>query len=168
LTKAQREAALLGLWKNMSVAFETLQSNGLYPFLTSSGFSEEDLTSNLIYYYRVVRGFSKLQVEDVCEVVSKEASKRIYLEQGGLRKNHGWRPMVEPRTQFERACCFGRMRGVSWPRALATVVAVRLGTTWRYWTFGRWHHLDPTGGLVPSIPIHPKPTDVDEVILIRH
>ena len=74
----------------VSLGFENVQVS--LSALTDSGFSEEDLVSNLIGFYAVVH--ESLDWRTLCRPVSKEASLKIWDAKGsvGSRKNKTFAP----------------------------------------------------------------------------
>ena len=74
LSPQQKEKVALGILLNVSDRFETLQSKFPYSLVTDSGYSAEDLVSNLVGFYRAVRpGFPYIKE---CRPVSTFCDKR--------------------------------------------------------------------------------------------
>lgn len=92
---AAREAyrgVALRLYQVANDHLETLQGGPSEPFRHSS-FSYEDLSSNLIAWYRGVLGFSRGRVQEICEVVSQAEALALATAiniDGILDKNRVW------------------------------------------------------------------------------
>ena len=72
LSLAEKESVALGIFQEVSYAFEQKQ---LVAFWSGSGFSIEDLASNLLSFYTIVRpGIDYLKL---CTPVGKEASLKL-------------------------------------------------------------------------------------------
>jgi hypothetical protein len=61
LSKYDLESVALGIFKEVSVRFE-LSRGGLQDRIMHSSFSEEDLVSNLIGFYKALRGYTNNDV----------------------------------------------------------------------------------------------------------
>jgi hypothetical protein len=96
LSVFEQEEIALAIFMDVSTAFEGLQSNWFYSHITNSGYSVEDLVSNLIGFYRAVRpGFDFMKV---CKPVSKEQSLATWDTYGavGDNKNKKFQPILYP------------------------------------------------------------------------
>lgn len=89
LSISERQAVALSIFMEVSLGFESIQEK--YSLFTNSGYSEEDLVSNLIGFYVEVLG---IDWAAPCKPVSIKASQSIWDEDGsvGLRKNRGFKP----------------------------------------------------------------------------
>ncbi|MCV0393808.1 MAG: hypothetical protein K5872_12115 [Rhizobiaceae bacterium] len=102
LSDKQKEQVGLGIFLAASHQFESLQSS--FPFsLRGSGYSMEDLVSNLIGFYSAFRDVSQDDMRRMCGEVSVEESYRIwdrYLPNGlGAIRNKTTRPVLFPSDQ---------------------------------------------------------------------
>ncbi len=90
LPLAAKRSVALSIFMEVSLGFENVQAS--LSALTDSGFSEEDLVSDLIGFYAVVQ--ESLDWRSLCRPVSKEASLKIWDEKGsvGSRKNKTFQP----------------------------------------------------------------------------
>lgn len=96
LSDVERESIALGIWKEVSEAFEKHQNS----LNQSSGFSVEDLPSDLIGLYREIDKFTKTQIEKMCGKVSTKTAKAIWDDGGAIYTLDGpndwmgryWRP----------------------------------------------------------------------------
>ena len=117
----------LQIYRIQSLNFEALQS--WTNWVGNSSFSEEDLPSNLIAFYRAARGFDRPQIESICDVWNSTRSLAKY-EDYNFQENRTFRPLSLP-------------TGGSWPSELATVhPADPLGPQMEYLslsTFTGWH-----------------------------
>jgi hypothetical protein len=94
LAPATKRAIALAIFQELSLRFETMQ--GRFPFRIRSGpssFSQEDLVSNLIGFYRALH--PKTDFLAVCRPVSKEASKKVWTATGAVSaiKNQTFLPV---------------------------------------------------------------------------
>jgi hypothetical protein len=110
LSVAQKERVALGIFMSTSRGFENLQSSWPYGWVTDSGYSAEDLVSNLIGFYTVFRGTSQDAMRQMCGQVSVEESYRIWDEHlpnglGGI-KNKTTRPIRFPCAECDRRDSF--------------------------------------------------------------
>lgn len=99
LSPKQKEQVGLGIFLAASHQFETLQST--FPFsLRGSGYSMEDLVSNLIGFYSAFRGVSQDEMRRMCGEVGVEESYRVWdkhLPNGlGAIRNTTTRPILYP------------------------------------------------------------------------
>jgi hypothetical protein len=94
LSNVQKQQVALAIFMEVSLKFEGLQDSWLARKLTAtdSGFSEEDLVSDLIGFYKAL--YPKLDVDTLCKPVSIEASKKVWKDYGpvGVNKNKTFRP----------------------------------------------------------------------------
>ncbi len=97
LSNIEKEQVALAIFQEVSLGFEQQQlSSGIKGFFVenfgpASGFSEEDLVSNIAGFYKAMRGTIW---ENLCKPVSKEASLKIWDTDGpvGWNKNHTFLP----------------------------------------------------------------------------
>lgn len=92
LPLATQRSVALAIFKEVSMGFEDVQAS-LSAF-TDSGFSEEDLVSNLLGFYVAVLG--NVDWRGHCKPVSAEASRVVWDTLGpvGSRKNHQFVPKL--------------------------------------------------------------------------
>lgn len=101
----------LRIFMLQSMGFEALQL--WTESIGKSSFSEEDLPSNLISFYRAARSFDRPQIESICDVW--DAARSLSKYQGyTFRKNGSFRPLSLP-------------AGGAWPASLATVAPAIAG-----------------------------------------
>ena len=74
LSLSAKRSVALAIFMEVSMGFESLQAS--MSLLTDSGFSQEDLVSNLIGFYMVVHG--ALDWKNLCKPVSTEASLAVW------------------------------------------------------------------------------------------
>lgn len=100
LTGAARENAALGIFLSASFDLEGAQAAFPFSWVTNSGFSAEDLVSNLLGFYNAFRGYSQDRQRAICGEVSVAESLRIWdehLPHGlGAIKNRSLRPILFP------------------------------------------------------------------------
>ena len=94
LPYVQKLQVALAIYIDVSLHFESTQNSALSRSLTGtdSGFSEEDLVSNLVGFYRAVN--PNLDVDRLCRPVSIGASQKIWDKHGavGSNKNRSFTP----------------------------------------------------------------------------
>lgn len=78
LSVQRKKEVALAIFIDISLGFEGMQANAFWSRFTDSGFSAEDLTSNLIGFHRAVEGTSLDQAMAPCGQVSREASYKVY------------------------------------------------------------------------------------------
>jgi hypothetical protein len=90
LSLSQKRSVALAIFMEVSLGFESLQAS--MSLLTDSGFSQEDLVSNLIGFYIAVHG--ALDWRTLCRPVSTEASLAVWDANGpvGQHKNQVFSP----------------------------------------------------------------------------
>lgn len=108
LSAAEQRAVALAIFMEVSVGFEALQDNWLYRRVTDSGFSAEDLVSNLIGFYAAVD--PTLDPRALCGVVSVAASLAVWDAHGpvGQHKNRGFLPLLFPCPECPPKAAAGR------------------------------------------------------------
>lgn len=96
LDVANKKSVALSIFMDVSHSFETLQSSWLFKKFTSSGYSAEDLVSNLISFYRAVEPSG--QHIQLCEPVNKKIALEIWDKYGavGDMKNYSTTPYIYP------------------------------------------------------------------------
>ncbi len=123
---ADKKSAGLAIWMDVSRRFETSQSN----LGQSSGFSEEDLVSDLIAFYMVAEGMTQRTVKLMCRAVGTPESIKVwdfaYGTDGSLRKNM-------TTTPIQHDCSPCKDKDNSWPKQLSTIKEAAKGTTWDDW-----------------------------------
>ncbi len=112
---SEKESTALGIFKDVSEEFERSQRGvlGVQDRIMHSSFSEEDLVSNLIGFYRAVKGYSRNDVERLCKVVYDVGRNlRIWDKTGGTQqKNRTWKPVFHELGKdldMETGCCYGK------------------------------------------------------------
>jgi RHS repeat-associated protein len=86
LGEVQEEEVALAIYNQVSLDFERFQKDTwIYFPANSSGFSIEDLPSDLIGFYRALRGYTKEQILKFCVPLDSVESGRAWDESGGLR-----------------------------------------------------------------------------------
>ena len=101
-SRAIQEGIALAIFMDVSMAFEGLQSNWFFRHVSDSGFSTEDLVSNLIGFYRALRpgdDFIKL-----CQPVSKQQALDTWDTYGavGRHKNKTFNPIFFPNPAIQK------------------------------------------------------------------
>ena len=96
LSIEDKRAVALSIFLNVSKNFEDLQSNWLFRHFTDSGYSAEDLVSDLIGFYRAV--FPNMVFVESCEPVAKDVALKIWDTYGavGSNKNFTTVPYIFP------------------------------------------------------------------------
>lgn len=131
LSRSERESVALSIFMEISLGFETLQSKPPFGWFRDSGFSAEDLVSNLIGFYRAVKPGT--DYISMCRPVSKEAALKVWDTYGsvGSNKNYAFSPYVYPSDE-----CRGGPSGPACsqlPAALKAIQPAEKGTLFRDW-----------------------------------
>lgn len=131
LTQSQRESVAWSIFKEVSFGFEALQSSFRFGWLTDSGFSCEDLVSNLLGFYRAVR--PHVDYITLLKPVSRTAALKVWDNHGavGARKNEEFSPRVFPCDE-----CGDTIRGparLQLPCELQMIAPATKGECFRDW-----------------------------------
>jgi len=98
LSNVRKQGVALAIVMEVSMGFESLQDSWVARTVTGSdsGFSEEDLVSNLIGLYATI--FPMIDVDALCKPVSVAASQAVWKAYGavGKNKNKRFRPIFHP------------------------------------------------------------------------
>lgn len=102
LTVEQKKRVALSIFMEVSRKFENLQALVELTKITNSGYSQEDLVSNLIGFYIAVGEVSREQAIRACHPVSADTAKVIWDNDGavGKNKNKSWMPMYATKTDY--------------------------------------------------------------------
>ncbi|MFN4117981.1 hypothetical protein [Acidovorax sp.] len=99
LSNEDKKSVALAIFMEVSLEFEEHQE--AFPkFITDSGFSQEDLVSNLISFHIAIGTVTQAQVMALAEPVSQATAFQIWDRYGsvGSNKNRGFRPLFPPNT----------------------------------------------------------------------
>ena len=120
LNVQQKESVALAIFLDVSYEFESLQAGWLHSMVTDSGFSDEDLVSDVIGFYTVVR--PNLDWEKLCLPVSAAASFAVWDKNGsvGSHKNRTLSPNLYP-------CEECRNKSAAFPSEFAEIRAAKSG-----------------------------------------
>lgn len=131
LSTDEKKSVALAIFMEVSLEFENYQE--YFPkFITDSGFSQEDLVSNLIGFHIAVGTVTKSQVIAMAKPVSKATALAIWDRNGavGANKNRGFKPMLSPDTSaMTDTACINECGGLT-PRApdfLKSILPARKG-----------------------------------------
>ena len=96
LNISQKKAVFMSIVLDVSNDFEALQGNWVFRNLTNSGFSAEDLISNLISAYRSID--PSTDYIELCEPIDRDLALKIWDTYGpvGERKNKTIKPYLFP------------------------------------------------------------------------
>lgn len=96
LSYRDKLSVALSIFMRVSYDFEDLQSNWPYGYVTDSGYSEEDLVSNLIGFYSAASPL--MDYVELCDPVSVKASETVWKNCGpvGSHKNRTFSPNLHP------------------------------------------------------------------------
>lgn len=120
LTPAQELSTALGIFQTLSMLFEEAQSDT--DFLRKTGFSVEDLPSNLIGFYRAAKGYGVPEIRSISWPWGKKAS----LDRYRYDKKRGFFENSNPEfTPPELPS------GGSWPAELRSIIPEPPGVHWR-------------------------------------
>jgi len=91
LTPDEVIAVSLSLFKNISIIFEVQQI--WTDWASGSAFSQEDLPSNLISFYRAAKGYSQGDIKGFCASQGKDASLQEFDARHDFKKNKTFDPI---------------------------------------------------------------------------
>lgn len=94
LTPSQENQVALTIFLDVSHSFERYQQMWPYSFFTQSGYSVEDLVSNLVGFYRALH--PKPSYINKCDPTSKEFAQEIWKKHGSVEttKNRRAKPLL--------------------------------------------------------------------------
>ena len=126
LDNGQKQSVALSIFLDVSHAFEGLQSNWLFRQTTNSGYSAEDLVSNLIGFYRAV--YPSKPFISLCQPVSKDIAFEIWDKYGevGSNKNFSATPYIYPIPPE-----IGGPMSVPLPKELNTIKPAKQGSLFK-------------------------------------
>jgi hypothetical protein len=147
LTEEERRRVALSIFLLVSWDFEAFQFGlewgGVLDFATrvlldrgyDSGFSREDLVSNLIGFYVAVGAMTRERALELCHPASRDAAEWVWRTEGpvGARKNRGLVPDLADQTTLEgeanpvRDDCTGQPR--AFPVEFQSIHPAPLGRT---------------------------------------
>lgn len=108
LSNIDKQRVALAIFMEVSLSFEEKQNSWTARTLirTDSGFSEEDLVSNLIGFYRAL--YPLIEVDRLCKPVSIQASREIWTRDGpvGAHKNRTFTPQFHRCDECKEAPAF--------------------------------------------------------------
>ncbi|NTJ41598.1 hypothetical protein G6L28_03165 [Agrobacterium larrymoorei] len=129
LSAQQKESAALGSFMAASRTFENMQASFPFSVATNSGFSGENLVSNLVGFYGAYRNINEPRLRAICGETSEIESLRIwdeYLPHGiGAIKNRSFRPLLFPTTEGVSSPA-----DTSFPLILSTIRPSASGADW--------------------------------------
>ncbi|OMH31857.1 hypothetical protein BGP75_16205 [Motiliproteus sp. MSK22-1] len=98
LTIEQKKRVALSIFMEVSHRFENFQT--VLSFATDSGFSQEDLISNLIGFYIGIGEIEKITALKLCHPVSAKTAFKVWDNDGavGKIKNRQWKPKYASTT----------------------------------------------------------------------
>lgn len=101
LSEDQYKSIALAIFVGISMEFETVQQSE-FPFslISNSGFSQEDLVSNLIGFYVAVGEMTREEAIALCKPVSTETAHHVWDRDGpvGNNKNKKFEPILSKST----------------------------------------------------------------------
>ncbi len=127
LSESERASILLTMTKVITINYESNQEffGNTIPGIRKSGFSAEDLPSNLLGFYAHHLKINKAQVEDLCNVVqSVDTNLSIFNEIGGsLGFNRSFKPISfhdgdNPKSNTAKCYC---NKDLMWPNEFNSV-----------------------------------------------
>jgi len=95
-TKEEKESIALTIFLDVSRQFEWHQKTT--DRLTGSSYSQEDLFSNMIWFYRAVRGYSLPDIKKTLHPIGADASSKMY-DLHGIGKNETIGKIIKYQTQ---------------------------------------------------------------------
>ena len=129
----EREAAALGMFLHTSAQFERLQ--GSFPWVLSSrsresSFSGEDLMSNVVGFFAVMRGYTQGRMRIELGELGVNECYRIWDAQFGRDGKFDTRNSTVTPVQYDVASLGISCEATSRPPMFDTIVPAEHGTTW--------------------------------------
>jgi RHS repeat-associated protein len=143
LTGAQVESVALGIFQDVSMQFEDYQQIMSKPW-NNSGFSPEDLPSNLLSFYMTIKGYSKAQVGKLCGVIDDVKTNEKLFRESDWSDSKTWAPRHIPDNVTKKCGCKGG-KG-AWPKEFGSVTTAPKGDLWRSWKYGHRYQNGTTYG----------------------
>jgi RHS repeat-associated protein len=131
LSTPELESVALGIFKEVSERFEESQG-GLQNKIMHSSFSEEDLPSNLIGFYKALRGYTNDDVKRWCKPLSVQEAELIWDRANGMYQRRNWDPRIHDWGKRYGDCCADFPK---WPWQFETIREAPKGNLWRDWKF---------------------------------
>lgn len=78
LPRSRKKSIALRIMLDVAYKFEAIQATSPYSFWNDSGFSQEDLVSDMIAFYSVADGIGDEHVYSLCRAVTKAASLKVW------------------------------------------------------------------------------------------
>ena len=100
----QKKSVALAIFLEVSHLFESLQDSFPFNWVTDSGYSQEDLVSNLIGFYIAIGEIENIaQAKELCHVLTKQQSLYLWDKHGavGEHKNYTHQPQFLPDTEYD-------------------------------------------------------------------
>ena len=153
LTLTRKKEVALRIFMEVSLGFEAMQGSWPYSWVTDSGFSAEDLTSNLIGFYRAVEKYSWEQILQACRPTSKETAFAVYDANftkgiGGRKVTEFFKPLRLPCDECSGDNAFPAILSRIKPAGLHQGDFVRFDSaslSWRHWVLGEAADFDRFG-----------------------
>jgi len=101
LNQSQKKRVALAIFMEVSHRFEDLQSS--FSFVTDSGYSQDDLVSNLLGFYIGVGEITQEYALKLSHPVSAKSALSIWDKESavGANKNKKWEPLFARKTGYE-------------------------------------------------------------------
>jgi RHS repeat-associated protein len=124
----------LAIWMDLSIQFETRQNSLPRSWFSSSGFSQEDLPSNIIGFYMAVLGDEYDTRDEMAQLLGDrlpiDEARTLIIQLGGdLGSPENKNYTFSPKDHNAR---IPRFQGtpLSWPRELSTIQPAPIGINW--------------------------------------
>lgn len=128
LTPAEQDSAALGIFQRVTHSTEGFQEAGSW--FTSSGYSQEDLVSNLIGFHAAAKGTTTEEmIKKHCgKILSKAEAEEVWKQTGavGDNKNRRWTPVLHKCAACAQACPGDR----AFPSEFGSITPARPGQGW--------------------------------------
>ena len=140
MTDGQKKSVALSIYMDVSKRFENFQRLwGAGDWFTDSGYSQDDLVSNLLGFYIAVGDLSKSQAIALSHPVSRETAEAIWKKEGsvGSNKNTEFKPDFADATarmqgdgkdQKPVDDCAGQPK--KFPKEFQTIKPIEAGSTY--------------------------------------
>ena len=143
LSHADREAAALGMFLDASVGFERMQASFPWALIRrsrESSFSGEDLISNVVGFFAVMRGYTQNQMRGLLDEKSVEETYAIWDAQFGRQGSFSITNTTVTPVRYAGDNCVGR----TLPGTFNSIVPTVNGSTWARLKTNLSHHYQHT------------------------
>jgi RHS repeat-associated protein len=143
LNRDEQILVTLSIVKEVSERFEKLQQSHVYGLFSDSGFSQEDLVSDLLgANMAILDVYDPETIRKWCRDVPNFIAEDIWDKTGGLKQIKTWEPIYSHlKLPEDNSCCkTSKEPAPRWPDQLLKMRDIPKGELWRDWTLKVDYH----------------------------